>query len=355
MAYSCSMESLISVLHERAPAKADALARSKRQVQYGRLSVGLKIHIMPDIAPVLEPLFSRLRDVEGKESLDPNMFQKTGARWCMVIPPLGSANATIDLLHGLQAYSGAPFFGNKLLQLQICSPGRIPPQFAALLSIAFYLGSDTLRRYAPKDLETTFSKAKHYSRARRLALYDARGSFDERFEWWEGKPGNLKIRSDLPFKKGRTDILVGPGSVVDIKNINLVATLLAHVHHQGFWNKLGREFIADLRELLREHKLLSILNAPWIREDHDPLTGKDEGYFKALDTLVGYSFNEKGRFNEQSKNVLRWLVSKLQDSSPEEPANILLEMRALLARYHAEVVRTARENRQEVNGERHAH
>ena len=42
MPYGCKLEDLLAILHDRAPAKADALALQRRRVEHGLLSVGLK-------------------------------------------------------------------------------------------------------------------------------------------------------------------------------------------------------------------------------------------------------------------------------------------------------------------------
>jgi hypothetical protein len=42
--YGCEFEDLLTILHERAPAKADAVAVHRRRTEHGLLSVGLKIH-----------------------------------------------------------------------------------------------------------------------------------------------------------------------------------------------------------------------------------------------------------------------------------------------------------------------
>ena len=44
MAYT--MENLLSVLHPSCPAKADALCKTRRRVEHGLTTVGLKIHCL---------------------------------------------------------------------------------------------------------------------------------------------------------------------------------------------------------------------------------------------------------------------------------------------------------------------
>jgi hypothetical protein len=44
--YGCKLEDLLAILHDRAPAKADAVVLQRRRVEHGLLSVGLKIHCL---------------------------------------------------------------------------------------------------------------------------------------------------------------------------------------------------------------------------------------------------------------------------------------------------------------------
>jgi hypothetical protein len=55
---------------------------------------------------------------------------------------------------------------------------------------------------------------------------------------------------NCPFKNGRSDLLAGRGSKLDLENVNLLATLLIHAEHQGYWSKLGERFQEDMQSLL---------------------------------------------------------------------------------------------------------
>ena len=67
----------------------------------------------------------------------------------------------------------------------MCSPCRLEAPQASILAIAFYLGSDVLRRYSLDDLTTTFSEDtlpnSHKHRGRRIVLYDGEGTLDRDF------------------------------------------------------------------------------------------------------------------------------------------------------------------------------
>jgi hypothetical protein len=59
-----------------------------------------------------------------------------------------------------------------------------------------------------------------------LVLYDARGEFDRNFDWWKEAGKHRLVEPQLPFENGRSDLLTGSGSRLDIQNINLLAGAL---------------------------------------------------------------------------------------------------------------------------------
>ena len=63
-------------------------------------------------------------------------------------------------------------------------------------------------------------------------LYDAEGDFDRNFDWWKESGKHRLVEPQLPFENGRSDLLTGSGSRLDIKNINLLATLLVHAQYK---------------------------------------------------------------------------------------------------------------------------
>src|SRR5262249_45562893 len=223
LSYGYSFEDLLALLHGHAPAKVDAIALNRRRFEHGYLSVGLKIHCLGDASQ-----FSTL--VEGlggtQKILDVNYYKHSHASLCLVLPPVGSACSAILLLECIQTFIGSPVFSNPEIQIQVCLPGRLDPHRSALLAIGFYLGSDTLRRYTLGDFATSFAKHQRYPRGRRLVLYDAEGDFDGNFDWWKESSKHRLVEPKLPFENGRTDLLTGSGSRLDIQNINLLATLL---------------------------------------------------------------------------------------------------------------------------------
>ena len=336
MSYGCSLEDLLAIVHDRSPAKTDAVALQRRRVEHGLLSVGLKIHYLGNG----DQFFSLVQRLGGASRvLEINVYKHSQASLCLVLPPVGNARAAILLLECIERFIGLALFGNQKIQIQVCSPGRLDARRSALLAIGFYLGSDTLRRYALGDLETTVSRDWHYRRGQRLVVYDAGGDFERGFEWWD-RSGNGKdrlIRLQLPFENGRSDLLTGNGSRLDIENINLLATLLVHAEHKGFWSKLGEQFEEDMQSMLDRHLLAGLVDAPWVRSG-DAESADDMQFFSALQELVAYVFEESVRVTKKSGILFsRWHEIRARSSQ-----GILHEMQSLLQKYRTEVLRQSR-------------
>jgi hypothetical protein len=249
-----TMENLLSVLHPCCPAKADALCKTRRRVEHGLTTVGLKIHCLGDN---WEPL-NLIKALGGRsEVIGTRVYAHARASVTVILPPVGNARSAILLLECLERYFEHPIFHNPSYQIQVCSPCRLDGPHAAILAIAFYLGSDVLRRYSLGDLTTTFSedtRGGYKHRGRRIVLYDGEGDLDRDFEWWDLEQDRLSIRPQLPFVTERTDVLTCQ-SETDIENINLIATLLSHHQTLAYWKRLGGRFVADVEALLRRHLL----------------------------------------------------------------------------------------------------
>ena len=182
---------------------------------------------------------------------------------------------------------------------------RLGARRSALLAIGFYLGSDTLRRYTQGDLATSFAGDRHYPLGKRLVLYDAEGDFDRDFDWWKESGKHRVVEPQLPFENGRSDLLTGSGSRLDIENINLLASLLVHAQYQGYWNQLGMQFQEEMEALLERHVLNGLVDAPWARTD-DPKSDDDDGFFAALQELVAYAFEESVRIKKTGRLFPGW-------------------------------------------------
>ena len=330
VSYRYSIEDLLALLHGNAPAKVDEVALHRRRVEYGHLSVGIKIHCLGDGSQ-----FSTL--VEGlggaQKILDVNYYKHARASLCLVLPPVGSARTAILLLEFIEHFIGCRLFGNPQIQIQVCSPGRLCGRRAALLAIGFYLGSDTLRRYCLGDFATSFTEHLHYPRGRRLVLHDAEGDFDRNFDWWKKFGEHLLVEPQLPFENGRSDLLTGSGSRLDIQNINLLATLLVHAQHQGYWNQLGEQFQEEMEAMLGRHVLSGLVDAPWVRTD-DPENGEDDAFFAALQELVAYAFEESVRIKKKGL-----LFAGRRQVPGRSSRGILYEVQSLFQKYRSELVR----------------
>ena len=320
-------------MHGHAPAKVDAVSLHRRRVEHGRLSVGLKIHYVGDGSQ-----FSTLVGGLGgaQKILDINYYKHSRASLCLVLPPVGNARSAMFLLECIEHFIGSALFSNPEIQIQVCSPGRLDARRSALLAIGFYLGSDTLRRYILGDLATSFSKNPYHPRGRRLVLYDAEGNFDRNFDWWKGSGKHRLVEPQLPFDNGRSDLLTGSGSRLDIQNINLLATLLVHAQYQGYWNQLGMQFQEEMETLLERHILNGLVDAPWVRTD-DP-ESDDDRFFAALQELVAYAFEETVRIKQKKSHFFQGWREIPTGSS----RGILQEVQSLLEKYRSELVRQSR-------------
>src|SRR5215475_795063 len=294
------MENLLTVLHPHCPVKVDALRENRRRVEHGLTTVGLKIHCLGDNRELL----NLIKVLGGRsEVIGSRIYAHAGASVTVILPPVGSVRSAMLLLECIEKYFGHPIFHNPSYQIQVCSPCRLDGPHAAILAIAFYLGSDVLRRYSLGDLTTTFSedtRLGHKHRGRRIVLYDGEGDLDRDFEWWNLDKGRLSIRPQLPFVTERTDVLTCQ-SKTDIENVNLIATLLSYHQTLAYWKHLGGRFVADVETLLLRHLLQGIIEVTWIH----PATGEiadDPQCFSALQELMAYALEEQAGLEKERRN-----------------------------------------------------
>jgi hypothetical protein len=330
LGYRYMLQDLLVILHEQAPAKVDAIALNRRRVEHGLLSVGLKIHCLGS-GSEFSALVERLG---GKEQiLEVNHYKNAQASLCLVLPPVGNARSAVLLLECIEHFIRSALFSNPQIQIQVCSPGRLNAHRSALLAIGFYLGSDTLRRYSLENLETTFASNPAYPRGKRLVLYDANGNFDRDFGWWKRLGEDRLVESRLPFENGRSDLLTGSGSRLDIENINFIATLLVHAQYDGYWSQLGTLFEEEMKALLERHLLAGLVDAPWVRTDEIE-SADDDKFFGVLQELVGYAFGEAVRIKKTRGLFKSWV-----DIPARSPSGILQEIQSLLQEYREELIR----------------
>jgi hypothetical protein len=257
---------------------------------------------------------------------------------------VGSSDAQVCLIECIAQYIGAPIFGNPDYQLQLCSPGRLDNRRSALLAILCYLGSDTIRAYGMEDLETTFSD-EGYFRGRRLVIYDAgMGSdFDDKYEWWRVCDGNLQVLPKLPVPQQRTDMLFGTGTERDVRVFNLVASLLTHRQFpilNGCWQGPGRRFEDEATQLLEEHMIDHILEAPWVEgiKNSETPAERDREFSTALKDLVSYARGEADRLSKKTDFLSQDTEGRVMNPG----SGILGSVHQLLQRFEFEIKEQSR-------------
>lgn len=328
---SYTPENLLAALEQRCPpVHAGPLRAGWRRVEHGLLSVGLKLHLVQD-HPRLLSFFEELGGTHYVGIDHGHGYRHENAKVCIVLPAIGNARTAILLLRCLEEATQTKILHNKDIQIQVCSPGRLVSHYAALLSIAFYLASDVVRRVTPAHIKTTFSYRKDNFKGVRLVISDGGGKLDTDYEWWAYcEKGHYIVTPTLPFKQERTDILTAH-CPVDIENVNLVATLLCHAQHRGRWWAFGEVFAEEMTTLLRQHLLEHLLEAPWIRTNEQK-SFNDAAAMEALNELCAYTFSECQRIALARKRAWEGAREILQ------PTGILVEIRALLKKYRAILV-----------------
>jgi hypothetical protein len=322
--YQYQFDQLLEVLEPHAPKRVDELKRRHRVVENGLMSVGIKLHFLGDTAP----LNWIIQDIGCRNELESYKYRLNQSSFCMVLHPVGSARRAIYLLEAIElAARPLKIFDSKDVVIQVCSPGRLYQKSAAILAVMSYLGSDKLRYYRLEDLRTTFSEGwLNFTRGRRLVLYDAEGTFETGFEWWRNGFGDsLHIERTLPFKGGRTDILTAR-SRHDVWNINLIATLLMHEQRNGYWKRIGKQFIKRVEDLLEEHQLSGLIDVSWLTEG-EPSLEEEAKFLAAFQELMSYAFDEAERLEQLSeasprRNIhqqgILWQAKKIIDESRRE-------------------------------------
>lgn len=279
-------------------------ARKALEIASGLLPIGLKIHCAT-------------KDPPGVHFLKRGNFAAHNAGTCFNVPPTGSISAVKENFDWMAKRSGVSFLENPDFQIQVCSPVRLLNAYAAVLGIAYYLGSDRIRRYRRGDFTTTHETFT----GDRLIIYDAGVQCQNVFAWWgKNSDGTLIVQPTLP-ERGRTDVLTCQ-SLHDIALVNLVATLLVHVQCNGYWSELGKRFIDDVKSLLARHQLSGTLNAPWVKCWEEGAQG-DEPFWNALEELMDCAFQD----------VLEITLARESGNPSRAKQGILSEMQMILRQY----------------------
>jgi len=154
VSYEYSFEDLLALLHGHAPAKVDAVALHRRRVEYGYLSVGLKIHCLGE--GVSSPLCGRSwRSAKNSRcqllQTLPRLAVSCG------LPPVGSARSAILLLECIEHFIGSALSVTRKSRSRYALQGDLA-LVVRIVGDRVLLGSDTLRRYTLGDLATSFAK-----------------------------------------------------------------------------------------------------------------------------------------------------------------------------------------------------
>jgi hypothetical protein len=295
----------------------DSWQRHLYKVENGRLPIGLKLHST-------EP-------IDEKGVLAKSSFRLENSGQCVIMPPVGNISVAAEVLTLVERRFGVKVLDNPSIQIQVCSPGELTPRHAALLGVCFYLGSSELRRFKRKDFITSGST----NTGARLIVYGAQGPLNRSFDWWgKNAQGELGVVATPATIMNRTDVLTCR-SLQDIDTVNLVATLLTHVEHGGFWEDLGGQFIAEVEGLLDRHGLSGLLDVPWIygksySDAAKGTTADPDGtrFFDMFSELMEYAFAEEDR--------IRCAIQSGDTDAAGQ--GLLFEMRELLDQYRQELI-----------------
>jgi hypothetical protein len=325
------IQNFLAALHPSSPAIVDALSLNRKHIEHGLLPVGLKLHFihldkLEITKKTLCSLGNFMMALDGRNVTEDNYYRRMGRSLCLVLPPVGSAKWAVHFLECIERATGIQLFENPLVQIQVCTPGRLNNERCGLLTLGFYLGSDWLKEYDLSDLTTTFTEVRFsdLSRGQRITIYDGRGTLDRNFPFWRKRRKRgvtrKRVSPELPFQSERTDVLTAT-SRVDIENINLIASLLVHSSQGWYWKDLGRKFEGEMKALLAEHLLEHHLKAPWVRQ-RQAKPEDDALFLDALREAYAYVLGESVR-NYQTK----------------QEDGILYQTHRLLKKYRDEVVR----------------
>lgn len=328
-----TFQTLLNILSVADKSKAADILENHRRVNRGLLPVGLKLHCLNSG----EGFNTLVQHLGGWESVvEVNSYKHADASFTLLLHPVGSAEVAIDLVALIGKFTGEKIFGNDNFLVQICSAGRLHPHRAALLGVGFYLGSDKIRRYKLSDLTTTFSNDfVHSPRGRRLVLYDARAInsfFDRAFPYWHRRSssGELLSQTELPVRDERTDVLIG-STEADIRNVNLLATILFHEQDEAYWAYVGKDFQKRMANLLQYHKLSHLLDAPWIYATK-PESTNDERFFNAFNELMAHAEQEVSRLTKTKRSTAITWEEWVKEGVERRQAPSLLESAQALLR-----------------------
>ncbi|MBT4148694.1 hypothetical protein HOE49_05460 [Candidatus Peregrinibacteria bacterium] len=285
--------------------RIDSWIENIRTEEIGLFPVGAKIHV---IHPVNQRAFEKIKRLLG---LNSTPFRLIHAGESIVIPPTVTAKELSVFLFSLQQLG---LIDPEYPELQICGPGRISNDNAAITGSAILLSTEVGKHY-PRDAFVTT----HSQTGTRMMAYDA-GIYDTNFPYMT-KPDGEKV-------EGRTDIQ-GRRSIKDIDTYRLLHTVVAHTEFDMVFADIGRWFIPAYRRLLIKYDMADVLDAKWIMdprtyEDYSTKNADQNRHYEVIQKCTNAYFECADGENDivyAVRDLIQELAEKVRERQEEIKAN----------------------------------
>ena len=182
-------------------------------------------------------------------------FTAHNANSCFNLPPFGSIYVVEDMFERIEQALWVDCFYNPWVEIQVCTAGRLDNESAWILDIFSYYASDEIRSYKDISLSTSHNRQTYHRRV----IYDA-GVLDR----WIELPWFNQWDSEQYWNHiGRTDVLWCK-SLIDIGNVNIIASLLSQRQYWGPLQELWQSFYEEWVSLLERYWLKDLLEIKWV-------------------------------------------------------------------------------------------
>ena len=259
--------------------RAKNFFKSARDESFGLLPVGGKIHVLHKIDAM------RLEFVKQRLGLDSTGFRLLHADTSLLLPPMPSA-AELKLVVTVLNAEGV--IDTEHPELQVCIPGRLPPDLCAILGASILLATEIGVKYDPNSFSTNAEVT-----GLRIMAYDAGGP-----------------REAFPFSTpigGRTDML-GRRALSDIDNYQLLGTVLIRSKDFGPYGDLAKSYIAEFKQILAKYGLSEVLKTSWVAKNEakgDFLASQRHYYDAVLPcTNAWFTWFEANKDAEQQSGIV---------------------------------------------------
>lgn len=246
---------------------------SVKVLQEWFLPIGLKIHI--------------LRQDERIQWLEQWHFRAHNAWTCYNIPPVWNMYVVEKVFERIKEMGQWDYLEQDGIEIQVCTAWRLDNTESVILDVLTYLASDNIRSYR----NISFGTSHDYLTYHRRIIYDA-WVLDSEFEWMPIDTRTWKWGYSHIW---RTDVL-GCKSLIDIRNVNIVASLLAQAHFDGKLSELWTKFKEEALQILKRYWLEHLLDTKWILWDTE-WSDLDE-YSIVRSELESIAFEEVERANK---------------------------------------------------------